>query len=109
MPNPLAKTRKTDAPYAVFKAPGGSFVWHVLKTYKMPKSEAKDAYARWFVAAKAAKSDATYGRFELGDTYARDMTSYGRLVAADPAWIEAYGIQRALPTPAEYYWREASA
>jgi len=106
MPNPLAKTRKTDAPYAVFKAPGGSFVWHVLKTYKMPKSEAKDAYARWFVAAK---SDATYGSFELGDTYAREVKAYGRLVAADPAWIEAYGIQRALPTPAEYYWREASA
>jgi len=106
MPNTLAKTRATDAPYAIFEAPGGSFVWHVLKTYKMPKSEAKDAYARWFVAAK---SDATYGSFELGDTYARDVTAYGRLVAADPAWLEAYGIQRALPTPAEYYWREASA
>jgi len=106
MPNPLARSRATDAPYAVFEAPGGSFVWHVLKTYKMPKSEAKDAYARWFVAAK---SDATYGSFELGDTYAREVKAYGRLVAADPAWIEAYGIQRALPTPAEYYWREASA
>ena len=100
MPNPLAKSRKVDAPYAVFEAPGGSFVWHVLKTYKMPKSEAKDAYARWFVAAK---SDATYGGFELGDTYARDVRSYGRLVAADPIWLEAYGIELALPTPAEYY------
>ncbi len=57
----------------------------------------------------AAKSDATYGSFELGDASAREVKAYGRLVAADPAWIEAYGIQRAVPTPAEYYRREARA
>lgn len=98
MPNPFGKTRKTENPHAIFRA--GDMTWHVLKTYKQPASEAKDPYARWFVAAK---SDATFGSFELGDTYAREVLRYGRLVAADPAWIEAYGVVReGLPTPAEY-------
>ncbi|MCP4678428.1 MAG: hypothetical protein GY854_23525 [Deltaproteobacteria bacterium] len=100
MPNTLAKTRTTDAPYAVYESPVGMFTWHVLKTYKTPKSEAKDPYARWLVAAK---SDATYGSFEMGDTYAQEVQSYGRLVAADPLWLEAYGIDKKLPTPEEYY------
>jgi hypothetical protein len=68
----------------------------------MPKSEAKDPYARWLVAAK---SDATFGSFEGGDTYKRDVTSYGRLVAADPEWIQAYRPGPGyvdLPTPEEY-------
>jgi len=37
MPNPFAKSRKTDNPYAIYIC--GDFTWHVLKTYKMPKSE----------------------------------------------------------------------
>ena len=94
MPNPFGKARPTDKPYAIFRA--GDMTWHVLKTYKMVKNE--DTYARWFVAAK---SDATYGSFELGDTYAREVKCYGNLVAADPAWQEAYDTRR-LPTVAEY-------
>jgi len=69
---------------------------HVLKTYKMVKNE--DTYARWFVAAK---SDATFGSFELGDTYALEVKRYGQLVAADPAWQEAYDT-RPVPTVQEY-------
>ena len=99
MPNPFGKSRPIDAPYAIYKA--GDFTWHVIKTYKMPKSELKDPFARWMVAAK---SDATFGSFELGDTYKQDVTSYGRLVAADPAWLEAYrpGFDASLPTPAQW-------
>ena len=99
MPNPFAKSRKSDIPYAIYVAV--DFVWHVLKTYKTVKSEATDPYARWFVAAK---SDNTFGSFELGDTYRAEVERYGRLVAADPAWLEAYrpGFDAALPTPAEY-------
>lgn len=87
MANPFAKSRKTDAPYAIYQGPGG-FEWRILKTYKTPANEAKDAYARWFVAAK---SDATWGEFEMGDTYAKEIRTYGRLVAATPEWLEAHG------------------
>jgi hypothetical protein len=30
------------------------------------------------------------GGFELGDTYAREITQYGQLVDADPAWRDEY-------------------
>ena len=98
MANPFSKARKTGNPYAIYRA--GDLTWQVLKTYKQPSSEAKDQYARWFVAAQ---SSATFGSWELGDTYAREVERYGTLVAAEPAWLEAYGIHKEyLPTPAEY-------
>jgi hypothetical protein len=97
MPNPFGKTRPVDQPYAIYRA--GDMVWHVCKTYKTPASEAKDRFARWFVWAQ---SPMTYGSFEGGDTYALEVKRYGRLVAAEPAWIEAYAPGRTLPTPAEH-------
>ena len=98
MANPFAKSRPADKPYAIYRA--GDMVWHVCKTYKMPKNEAGNMYARWFVWAK---SDATFGSFEGGDTYAADVERYGTLVAAEPSWLEAYGIRKEyLPTPEEY-------
>lgn len=100
MPNPFAKSRPTMKPYAIYE--GGGITWHVVKTYKQPSSEPKDPYARWLVAAK---SDATFGSFEGGDTYAREVKRYGRLVAADPEWIQAYRPGPGyvdLPTPEEY-------
>jgi hypothetical protein len=95
MSNPFRKAAPLDAPHAIYRS--GNFEWRVLRTYKQPSSEAKDPYARWFVAAK---SDATYGSFEYGDTYKREVVNYGRLVAATPAWQEAYGT-RLVPTPTE--------
>ena len=95
MSNPFRKAAPLDAPHAIYRS--GNFEWRVLRTYKQPSSEAKDPYARWFVAAK---SDATYGSFEYGDTYKNEVLSYGRLVAATPAWQEAYGT-RLVPTPTE--------
>jgi len=98
MPNPFAKIRKNGQPYAIYRL--GGVTWHVLKTYKQPSSESKDPYARWFVAAKSA---ATFGGFDMGDTYAAEVQRDGALVAAEPAWLEAYGYkQEYLPTPAEY-------
>ena len=108
MPNPFGKSRDTAKPYAIYTGPMG-FEWRILKTYKLAKNE--DSFARWFVAAK---SDDTFGigfdehwsvernSHELGDTYAIDVKRYGRLVAADPAWLEAYDIRPGVPTPAEY-------
>ena len=97
MANPFAKSRPTTNPYAIYKR--ADFVWHVVKTYKQPSSEAKDSYARWLVAAK---SDHTFGSFEGGDTYAREIQHYGTLVAAEPEWAEAYGFGLDYPTPADY-------
>ena len=94
MANQFGKSRKTMDPYAIFKA--GDMTWHVLKTYKQVKNE--DAYARWFVAAK---SDATFGDFEMGDTYALEVKRYGTLVAATPEWQEAYDTRK-VPTPQDY-------
>jgi len=98
MPNPFGKSRKLDAPYAIYVGPAG-FEWRILKTYKLAKNE--DSYSRWQVAAK---SEATFGSFELGDTYKGDVTSYGRLVAADPEWLATYrpGFDAKLMTPAEW-------
>jgi len=87
MANPFAKSRKIDTPYAIYQARGG-WEWRVLKTYKTPDNETKDAYARWMVAAK---SENTWGDFEMGDTYAKEILTYGRLVAATPEWLETHG------------------
>ena len=56
-------------------------------------------YARWFVAAK---SPMTYGDFEMGDTYATELTNIGNLVAASPEWAEHYAKGVTLPTPQDY-------
>ena len=84
MPNPFAKTRPVENPYAIYIANG--FTFHVCKTYKMPKHESKDAYARWFVWAK---SPMTYDQFEGGDTYRNEIIRSARLVACDPQWLES--------------------
>jgi len=97
MPNPFGKSRKIDNPYAIYVV--ADFEFRVLKTYKLPKSEAKDRFARWFVAAK---SDNTFGSFEMGDTYRTEITGFARLVAATPEWLEAYGILIDKPTPQEF-------
>jgi hypothetical protein len=99
MPNPFGKSRKIDNPHAIYVA--RDFEFRILKTYKLAKSEDKDPYARWFVAAK---SDNTFGSFEMGDTYRRDIANFARLVAATPEWLEAYrpGWTMEFPTPTEY-------
>ena len=99
MPNQFAKTRPVDKPYAIFRSHDGGFICHVCKTYQMPEKEKTNPYARWFVWAK---SDFGYGRFEAGDTYARDVTAFGVLVAAEPEWLTAYGKHLGYPTPQEY-------
>jgi hypothetical protein len=103
MANPFAKSRPVDKPYAIYRA--GDYTMHVCKTYKAPINEVKDPYARWFVWAK---SPATYGSFEGGDTYRREVVGFFVLVAAEPKWQEAYAT-RPLPTPAEYLWQVANA
>jgi hypothetical protein len=70
-----------------------------MQDLQAAKEREGDLYARWFVWAK---SPMTYGDFEGGDTYASEVRNYGRLVAADPAWLDEYASGVSLPTPAEY-------
>jgi hypothetical protein len=86
MPNPFRKTAPLDQPYATYVNSQG-WEWRILKTYKQPASEAKDPYARWFVAAR---SPLTYGDWEYGDTYKAEVTRYGRLLSSTPEWKEVY-------------------
>ena len=58
------------------------------KLTKHSSAEVKDPYARWFVAAT---SPMMYGgEYEMGDTYAREITQFGQLVDADPEWRDEY-------------------
>jgi len=69
--NPCSKTVKVENAYEIWE--GGGFTWHVLKKYQSPEKEAQNPYARWFCACK---SPFTYGSYEYGDTYVKDVTNY---------------------------------
>ena len=83
--NPMGKTRDVDNPYAIFRFK--DFEIRVLKTYQLPKNEEKNMYARWFTAAK---SPMTYGRWEYGDTYKREVLPFEQ-IASSPESDQAYG------------------
>ena len=74
------KTRDIDNPYEVWEGQGfmGNIEYRVLKKYQKPSLEKSNPYARWFVAAK---SDATFGSWEYGDNYIKDITSFCSRVA----------------------------
>lgn len=69
--NLCGKTRPVDNPYEVWRNNSG-WEWRILKRYQSLENEAKNPYARVLVAAK---SPLTYGEFEYGDTYIRDITN----------------------------------
>jgi len=69
-PNPCARTRSVDDPYEIWKSADGSWEWRVLKKYSSPKQEASNPYARWYVAVKSPN---TFGSWEYGDSYAKDI------------------------------------
>ncbi len=83
--NPLGKSRKVENPYATFMA--GEFEIRILKTYKLAKNETNDPYARWFTVAK---SPMTFGSWEYGDSYRKEITDNFRLTYASPEFSEAY-------------------
>ena len=69
--NLCGKTRPVDNPYEVWCNNSG-WEWRILKRYQSLENEAQNPYARVLVAAK---SPLTYGEFEYGDTYIRDITN----------------------------------
>ena len=89
----LRKTATIDAPHATYQGMGvfGHTEYRILKTYKKPASELKDPYARWMVAVK---TDATFGGFDMGDSYKRDVLTDIKTMTRTQAtdeWVDAYG------------------
>tara|TARA_R110000824_G_scaffold149938_3_gene320368 strand:+ start:1625 stop:1915 length:291 start_codon:yes stop_codon:yes gene_type:complete len=75
--NPCGKTVSVNEPYEVYRDESSGFEWRVLKKYQTPAKEAENRFARWFCAVK---SPMTYGSWEMGDVYARDVKTYGERV-----------------------------
>lgn len=65
--------RKVNEPYEVWRN-GQGWEWRVLKKYQTPEKEAENPYARWMVAVK---SPHTFGGYDMGDTYIRDIVDLG--------------------------------
>jgi len=89
--NGKAKTRPVDNPYEVYKS--GDWEWRVLKHYQAPEKERANPLARVLVAAK---SPATFGSWEYGDTYLKDIPGASRVGSDidldDLAKARAWGI-----------------
>ena len=78
--NLKGKTRKVDNPYEIYVNERAGWEWRILKHYQSPDKEKSNPYARVFVAAK---SPMTYGSFEMGDEYLKNVQEYGRLIFED--------------------------
>jgi len=71
---------KQNKPLEVWESPDGSWRWKVFRKYQKSHTEAKNPYARWFCGVA---SPFTYGLYELGDVYARDITGSATLVYSE--------------------------
>lgn len=78
--NPCGKTRPVNNPYEIWQSVVGSWEWRVLKKYQTPEKEMNNPYARWFCAVK---SPFTYGDWEYGDTYVKDIVNNARMVKGE--------------------------
>jgi len=83
--NECGKCRKVNAPYEVWRNEGSGWEWRVLKKYKSPAGEASDPFARWFCAVK---SPMTFGTYDMGDVYVRDII--GNAVKVENPVIEQW-------------------
>jgi len=92
--NLCGKRRDVENPYEIWTS--GDFEYRVLKKYKAPRAEAKDQYARWFVATK---SPYTHGSWELGDTYALDIKNNATLTYSEE--LELSRIETVIDVEAE--------
>jgi len=75
--NECAKSRKVDNPYEIWTHDAAGFEWRVLKKYQNVENEAKNEYARWFCAVK---SPMTWGSWEYGDVYVKEIKDMARQI-----------------------------
>lgn len=91
MPRTLfGKSRDLSNPYATYHGVlfGEPVEYRVLKTYQHHDKEKGNPYARWLIAVKSA---GTFGSWDYGDTYIRDVREGTACGIADQEWIDAYG------------------
>jgi hypothetical protein len=65
MANTMAKMRKVNNPYEVWRV--GDWEWRILKKWQVDDSK---PFARWFCAVM---SPYTQGSYDMGDSYAQDI------------------------------------
>lgn len=70
MKNTMGKMRTKEHPYEIWEAPG--WTWLVLKKWQANDNK---PFARWFCAVQ---SPYTYGSYELGDCYVKDIVTHAR-------------------------------
>lgn len=85
--NLCGKTRNVNDPYEIWLSYDGTWEWRVLKKYQKPSLEAKNQYARWFCAVKTPM---TFGSYNMGDTYVREIVNYARKQEFDKDVIEKW-------------------
>lgn len=76
--NQCLKMREVEEPYEVWQTPDGSWEWRVLKKWQLDDDK---EYARWFCAVK---SPFTFGSFEYGDVYVKEIKANAVKQEADP-------------------------
>ncbi len=81
MKNKCGKTRDINNPYEIWQSFNGQWEWRVLKKYQSPEKERLNPYARWYCGVK---SPFTFGSFEYGDTYIKDIVENARLIKGIP-------------------------
>lgn len=74
--NECLKERRVNDPYEVWRGSmfGGITEWRVLKKWQIDDNK---PYARWFCAVM---SPATFGSYDLGDVYVKDIKTYATRV-----------------------------
>jgi len=88
MKNPFGKRVDIANAYATY-VDRFDFEYKVLKTYQRSDKERDNPGARWHVATK---SPFTFGSYEYGDGYVKDILSNNAgLVSATPEWKDTYG------------------
>ena len=85
--NKFGKTVKVNSPYAIYKNESTNFEYRVLKTYQSKDKESKNEYARWYVASR---SPYTYGSWEYGDIYVKDVINFHNLIDSKDEWKNEY-------------------
>ena len=85
------KSRDYTKPYAIYRDDRYGWEWRVLKAYSSAEGEDRNPRSRWFCATSSPITrDQTATGFELGDIYAVEVHTNGRLVAATAEWLDEY-------------------
>jgi len=77
MKNKCLKERKVDNPYEIWESFDGTWEWKVLKKWQYDDDK---PYGRWMCAVK---SPYTYGGYDMGDVYVKDIKENAKKIYED--------------------------